>query len=67
MIENTEIPIPCQKCGAKTKKTIGWLKTNPEITCRCGAITEIDATRLNQQIASVEKELKAFSKLFGKR
>ena len=67
MIENTEIPIPCQKCGAKTKKPISWLKTNPDFTCSCGAVTEIDATRLNQQIASIEKELKSFSKLFGKR
>ena len=39
-----ELDIACPQCGQKTKKPIGWLKTNPQLTCLgCGTAILINA------------------------
>jgi hypothetical protein len=34
--DQVEIEIPCQVCGRKFKKTIGWIRQNPDFYCECG-------------------------------
>jgi hypothetical protein len=58
MFEKEIIEITCENCGAKTSKTISWLKSNKQLTCRCGTIINIDSSDLHKKIAVVEKRLK---------
>jgi hypothetical protein len=41
-----ELPIPCPRCGHHTKKSIGWIKTHHEYTCRCGGLVTFKADKL---------------------
>ena len=53
-----ELEIPCENCGHKTKKTIGWVKANTLFTCKCGTQITLEASQFKREIAKVEKSLK---------
>lgn len=57
-LDAAEIPIPCEKCGRTTKKSIGWLKTHRELTCTCGTHIRLDADDLRRKVADMERSLK---------
>jgi len=61
-LDSTDIEIPCENCGRKTKKRIGWIKTNREFTCGCGTKITLDADKFNRQIAELEKSVKRIFK-----
>ena len=68
-LDSAEIEIPCQKCGSKTKKSIGWVRAHSEFTCACGATTTLDASQFKSEIAKVERslaDLQRTLKQFGK-
>lgn len=68
-LDSTEIEIPCENCSHKTKKSIGWIKSNKDFTCSCGTKITIDASQFKSEIAKVEKslaELQKTLKSFGK-
>jgi len=44
-------------CKNKLSETIGKLRTNPQLTCRCGKIINVEANQLNAGIESVEQSL----------
>ncbi|MDM4014985.1 hypothetical protein [Roseiconus lacunae] len=52
------IEIPCENCGRKTAKSIGWVKANKLFVCACGTNITLDASKLNGEIAKVERSLK---------
>lgn len=53
-MDKAVIPIPCKR-GHKTKKTVGWLKQNREVTCGgCGRVSEIDADEYIRNIRESE-------------
>lgn len=43
VLESKKIDIPCEKCGRKSPKTIGWLKTHKQFTCACGTRIHVDS------------------------
>lgn len=49
-IDSAEIELPCEKCGRKTKKSIGWIKTHSKFTCACGV--SFSTSALNRELAS---------------
>jgi hypothetical protein len=53
-LDSAEIELPCENCGRKTKKTIGWVKSNRGFTCGCGTRINIDASKFKGEIAKVE-------------
>ncbi|WP_458760519.1 hypothetical protein ACSVBT_06925 [Afipia sp. TerB] len=58
LLSNRSIGIPCPKCGEKTKKKIGWLKTHREFACAgCGAPVITDAKKLFGEISKADKTL----------
>ena len=59
-IDSQTVEIPCSACGKKSSQTIGRLKTNPDITCSCGAVTHVDTSHLSKDIAKAEKSLSDF-------
>lgn len=72
-LDNTEIEVPCPKCGRKTKQRIGRLNQNPTLTCAgCGTVIKIDtggqsglaqATKtIDKSMADLERALKKFGK-----
>lgn len=56
-LDSSEIEIPCEKCGHKTKKSIGWIKTHSKFTCACGVEITLDASQLKSEIGKVECSL----------
>ncbi len=58
MFENAEIGIRCFRCGHKTKKTIGWIKANDELTCDgCGLVRRFDSEKLVRRVTEVNEGL----------
>ncbi len=46
MFDNEEIYIPCPGCGHEISKTVDWVKTNDELSCkRCGSVIELENER----------------------
>ena len=40
ILDSDTIDITCQNCQRKTSKSVEWLKTHKQFTCRCG--TRVD-------------------------
>jgi ribosomal protein L37AE/L43A len=57
-LDKTEIDITCPKCGRKTKKSIGWIKTNCQFRCGCGESFALEADQFKSEIAKVERSVK---------
>lgn len=69
IFDKAEIEIPCAKCGSKTKKPIGWIKTNNKFVCSCGVTVNLDADQFRQAIAEADRsldDLQRTIKSFGK-
>jgi hypothetical protein len=69
MFDSAQIEIPCSQCGRKTKKTVGWLKTNSTLTCSCGTRISIDASQFRRELGNIDKavnDLKRTFKRFGR-
>ena len=61
MFENQTIGVTCPKCGNQIEQTIGWLKSNDNVTCPgCGSDFIINSEKF---FAGIEKAEEAFSKL----
>jgi hypothetical protein len=65
-LDSHTVDIPCQGCGKKMPEKIGRLKTNPQLTCSCGAVTSVKADELRKGIAAIEKQLDDFGRSLGK-
>jgi hypothetical protein len=68
-LDSTEIEIPCENCRRKTKKRIGWVKSNNRFTCACGTEIRLDTSQFKTEIAKVERSLSGLQnalKKFGK-
>jgi hypothetical protein len=58
IVSNYELPIACDKCGAQTSRTIGWIKLHRDMTCpSCSAVIVLNASRMTATIRSVERRL----------
>lgn len=55
-LDSAEIEIPCT-CGHKSKKTIGWIKSNSKFTCVCGINITLDADQFRREIDKVDDSL----------
>ena len=65
MFENLTIPIPCPRCGHKTKKTGRWLKANKHFACPgCGIRINIDSSKFFSAEREVHRKLDAFGRDF---
>ena len=64
--DNQSISIPCPKCGHKTDKTVGWLKTNSQFACRCGERVNVDASQFRREIAKADRALDDFRRQLGR-
>lgn len=56
-LDNEEIEIPCENCGRKSKKSIGWIKGHTEFSCACGTRIRLQASQFKSEIAKVERSL----------
>lgn len=59
ILDDIEIPIPCEQCRRKIPKRIGWIKTHHQLTCPCGTVIGLDTHQLAAEIVRVEKALAA--------
>jgi len=57
MLDTVKVPIPCPQCGHEIEETIGRLKSNPKLTCRCGASIDVEADKLLRVVEKIEHEL----------
>jgi hypothetical protein len=61
---------PATTASAKTPKSIGWLKTHKQFTCRCatrvdyfsGGKVKAEIIKLDQPAKRLESNIKAFNK-----
>lgn len=53
-----ELTIGCEKCGAQTTRTIGWIKEHRDMKCpECEAVIVLNTSRITSTIRSVERRL----------
>ena len=53
-----ELAIVCDKCGAPSTKTIGWIKLHRDMKCPgCDAVIVLNTSRITGTIRSVERRL----------
>lgn len=64
ILDDESIDIPCENCSSETPKTIGWLKTNSQFICSCGAVIEIDSDDLIREIKTIERSIADLEKTF---
>ncbi len=56
------INIPCPKCGRKTAKTIGWIKSNGSYVCGCGSTINLDKDQFVRGIGAAERSVDDFKR-----
>jgi hypothetical protein len=57
--DNAELEIPYGHCGRTTKRPVGTLQNNPNLTCpHCGTVTKIHASQFRQTLGGVDKAIK---------
>ena len=67
MFDKQEIGIPCPRCGAKTKKSIAWIKANDAFACDgCGSTIDVEAEKLLSGVKVAEQAVANFRKSIGK-
>lgn len=59
-LDKFEIAITCEKCGNVTKKPIGWVKSNRNLTCACGTVLALNSERLASAIVEIDSYLSQF-------
>ena len=53
-----ELPISCEKCGAQSQQTIGWIRLHRDMKCPgCDAVIVLNTSRITGTIRSVERRL----------
>ena len=53
-----ELTITCQKCGAQSQRTIGWIRVHRDMKCSaCDAVIVLNTSRITSTIRSVERRL----------
>ena len=53
-----ELTIACEKCGAQSPRTIGWIRLHRDMKCpECDAVIVLNTSRLTGTIRSVERRL----------
>jgi hypothetical protein len=58
IVSNYELPIGCERCGAQTQKTIGWIRLHRDMKCPgCDAVIVLNTSRIAGTIRSVERRL----------
>nr|WP_314094226.1 hypothetical protein [uncultured Shinella sp.] len=63
MFDSKKIAVPCPKCGNKTEKTIGWVKSHDSFACGgCGETISIDKEKLLSGLDEAEKSIAKFRK-----
>jgi transcription elongation factor Elf1 len=66
-LDGAEIGIPCPGCGHNTKKSIGWLKTQNQLTCGgCGKVIELESSNFRQGMREVDASIKKLTDTFKK-
>ena len=61
------IGIPCPKCGYKTQKSIGWVKSNNSFVCVCGATINLDKNKFVSAIGHAERLVDDFKRKITRR
>jgi uncharacterized Zn finger protein len=56
-LDSSEIEIPCENCGRKTKKSIEWIKSHRVLACTCGTRMKLNTSQFKSDIAKVERSL----------
>lgn len=57
ILDEQTIEIPCEACGRKVEKTIGWIKRHSNFTCSCGTVINLKADGFRREIAKVERSV----------
>ena len=58
IVSNYELTIACEKCGAQSQRTIGWIRLHRDMKCpQCEAVIVLNTSRITGTIRSVERRL----------
>jgi hypothetical protein len=58
IVSNYELTIACDKCGAQSQRTIGWIRLHRDMKCPgCDAVIVLNTSRITGTIRSVERRL----------
>ena len=66
LFDDAGIEVACERCGHKTMKTIGWIKSHTQLTCQCGTLINIDSSQLQSGLKEVDRSLEDFKKTLRK-
>lgn len=66
VLDSQTIDISCPSCGHKLRQSIGRLKLNPQLICRCGQVINVNESNMSREIAKVDKGLADLGKALGR-
>ena len=64
--DSEQIDVPCEGCGRKIKKTIGWIKNNKQLNCTCGVTITLETSQFKREIKEAESSLSDLEKTLKK-
>ncbi len=59
---DAEVTFTCDRCGAKTKKQLAWLKSNPEFVCACGVVHALNPDQFREIGRQLDEQAAAFNR-----
>jgi hypothetical protein len=60
VIEKHEVELACSQCQARFARSVGFLKTNREMSCpTCAATVLLDVSSIQKEVRQLEKSLRA--------
>ena len=62
IFDSEKLAITCKNCGRETKKTIAWLKTHDQFTCKCGTLTRLDKSEFTGNLRKADEAIAAFKR-----
>ena len=65
-MDSNIIEIACPKCRTKHPKSIGWLKANNHLVCRCGTHINFDKSNFMGGVQKIGKALADLQRTFRK-
>jgi len=61
-LDDQILTIKCTRCGHMEKKNIGWIRSNSQFRCICGAIVTIKNEKFNRELANTEASYERLKK-----
>jgi len=62
ILDSQTVPITCPRCGRKTVKNIGWVRTTSRYTCDCGTPISLQTDQFRRSLGDLDRAVEEFKR-----